>query len=305
MIEHLSRRRFLVGVGVGVVSLAVPSGGLLLEGAQSVEAQGAPINPSDIIGVSDKLSGLSYTVIPGLLYPNRHGFEVNVPASEERRLQRAGHQNPKAGIGTVHVGGAFQVVNPNGLQNGVDGASETTAREATLRFTPNPVEIAEVMTVEYAQNPGWYDLPSQDGQAVWLRGTGRVEVVLTTRSGPMFVVIGNVVGDVFGAGSTITEVGVDGSVGATINLAGRPAVFQITVFSFNVDTREFSVDESLMEVYVEMRAADRSQLDVSIGGATSFVDTDGSGAADFRDEGFSTLSQLAVPVQPNPVVGQG
>ena len=143
---------------------------------------------------------------------------------------------------------------------------------------------------------------NQDAHAVWLHGDGSVEMVLITRSGPRFVVIGNVDGNVFGAGSTITEVGVDGSVGATINLEGRPAVFQITAFSFDSNTSEFSVDDSLMEVYVRMRAADRSQLDVSIGGATSFVDTDGPGGDDFRDAGFPTLSQLAGVAQ-SPVVG--
>jgi len=143
---------------------------------------------------------------------------------------------------------------------------------------------------------------NQDAHAVWLHGDGSVKMVLITRSGPRFVVIGNVDGDVFGAGSTITHVGVDSSVGAPTDLEGMPAVFQITVFSFNVNTREFSVDDTLGEVYVGMKAADGSQLEVSIGGPTSFVDTDGPGTDDFRDAGFPTLSQLAGVAQP-PVVG--
>jgi len=290
----------------GAASVELKIGSLLDEGAQSVEAQGALIDPDDITAISDKLLGLHFIPIPNTPYSGGQGFEVSIPASERARLSRGAHPSPETGVEVVDVGGRFRVVNPGGLANGADRKADTTAREATLKFSPeNPTEIVEDLTTQSASNPNPSDPAIRDGQAVWAEGVGRVEVVMIKKSGAQAVVRGNVVGSLFGAGSTITYIGADGKVGQTIDLAGSPAVFKISTFRYDGINRKFTADHRMKEVYVWMRAADGSQLDVSIGGPTSFVDTDGPGTADFRDAGFPTLSEPAGVAQPPVVGGQG
>jgi len=290
--SKVTRRTFLrhTAIAAGTTVAAVVLGFKRVD-AQDPTPGTEILNDNNALEILRRLTNQEYTPLEEATTIHRYDFRVNIPAEEVARLANAGHPSPATGISVLAPAGDFGVVNPLGLENGVEGPDNTAAREATIAFTPNADAIAADMTADHqATNEQMFDIENQDSMAFWLTGYGQVEVVAKRRDGSHVIFSGTIKDRAFGAGSTITTISADGLVVDTQDIEGVPAAFQMTAFAYDQINKCFLTTDALEAVYLHLDTQNASDnVKAGIGGATSFIDTDGLGTKDFLDAGFGLL----------------